>query len=174
MCVCVCVIATLGGARPSRMALPAASTYTPWDARVVAASLGAWYDVADLSEAIHALQHSNYQVQAQRDQALSRLGNLRVAAPFAQDIRFPSGRLFVHEGTGDWVSKFTRLRSVLSVKDLVKDDKVRGDSNPRATDLSDGTVSFYRTLGDFAGQIARLDGVHDRTRFEREYGLVWA
>lgn len=143
--------------------------------RFIVLSGGEWYSVPQLMLELRALKRINFNIQAQRDQALQRLGNMPCDAPFTAQIRFPAQQTFISEQCGDWGRKFMQLRTSLTFKDYAKDDKHQGasSSSTKSTDASDSVVAFHNSINSMLDQLLRGDGVYDLASFEAELGCVW-
>lgn len=107
---------------PPIMAQPA-EQYQPYTPKVELMEFDNWYEGSEIMQALHAMQRQNFHLQTSRSNMLDILNGLDTQAPFAKAKRFPDGKIYICESSGDWVRKLMQLRIALDFKDPVKDPK---------------------------------------------------
>ncbi|XP_031328093.1 uncharacterized protein LOC116159281 [Photinus pyralis] len=94
-----------------------------WDKRAIIAKSQPWYNIEELMALLINIRKANYSIVEQRQQMLTALNEMRTAAPFDRNVRFPEGVVYICETHGDWIRKFQQLRTSLSFKDFSAKDK---------------------------------------------------
>ncbi|KAL3288871.1 hypothetical protein HHI36_003317 [Cryptolaemus montrouzieri] len=84
-----------------------------------------WYEISALVATLRNMRKVNFARIANRKQQLDALNSLDTECPHSEHQRFPLGKRYICESTGDWTRKFQQLRLVLSAKNLAKDPKAK-------------------------------------------------
>ena len=139
--------------------------YDGWDGNVdiALARQDAWYNVEKLFQVIRTMRRSNLTFKDDRQSAFEILNTLPCNFPATKTTRFPIDQVFIRESDGEWVGKFSQLRTLLQDWRLgVTDDR---------QDLV--LKSVYAALDAFMQKLREKTLIYDMNSFEKSLKITW-
>lgn len=132
-----------------------------------------WGDVSRLNKLVDSFLGVNLYYAANRSLLLSAISKLSFRPPFARHTRFPPTRRYIRlDSDGDDVESIINdIQLGLSARDAGHSENGAKIEN-KALDMS--VLSVIKKVDVLRRALRRTDDHFDRTRFEREYDVVWS
>lgn len=142
-----------------------------------------WMRYGDFLGALEFMRFLPFSVKAKRDEALTRLNNLRIDVPFSEQSRFSDADIYIDLNHSVPLRCLRQLTTALDFSDR-QTEKGRESSDSeklrKFSNFEDAKVAFsaaVEQLLDMDGtlQIEKLHtiGIFTQLTFEHTFGLVW-
>ena len=140
--------------------------YDGWDRNVdiVLARQDAWYNVEKLFQVIRTMRRSNLTFKDDRQSAFEILNTLPCNFPATKTTRFPIDQVFIRESDGEWVGKFSHLRTLLQDRRFDCNDEYIQDLVLK---------SAYAALDGFMQKLREKTLIYDMNSFEKSLKITW-
>ena len=139
--------------------------YDGWDGNVdiVLARQDAWYNVEKLFQVIRTMRRSNLTLKDDRQSAFEILNTLPCNFPATKKTRFPIDQVFIRESDGEWVGKFSQLRT------LLQDRRFDPSCGRQGEVLKD----VHAALDEFMQKLREKTLIYDMNSFEKSLKITW-